>query len=92
MKLITGTGKEFNFEWKGLAFTGNLVIAISGSTVPDVMAMALNPEDTKKLIFKPDETKEEIFEEKTGYTRFSQIMVNEGTNTIDLTLGREYAQ
>lgn len=96
MKFKTATGKEFDYKWVGVAFTGNLTIAIENSNVAEVITMATNPAETAELLFYPDDNRSEpneenpeIFIPKSGYTRFVGVMLDDGAGTVNLILGKD---
>lgn len=84
----------YDYAWFGVAFTGDLVIGLENITLTEALQTFIDPQETATLTFykDPDLERQDTNETLEGYTRFISIRVDQIDNTINVSLGREYAQ
>lgn len=84
-KVYTATGKEFDSNWCGVAFTGDLFVAIANSDFSTLLNVFSDPEETKTITFR-DGNYEDVHE---GFTKFMGFQYDQRTDLITVNLAPE---
>ena len=83
-KLITATGKQFDCDWCGVSFMGQLFAAIANSDFGELLRVFGNADETQTLTFD-DDGQTQTYE---GYTVFIGMQYDPRTGFITVNLAK----